>query len=162
MALTRRTPISPQAHVLRLAVTPEDISACFSLMQLLRPHLQDAQELVTRWRRQQEQSYNLLVAWEEDCPVALAGFRYQENLLHGPHLYVDDLVTSDRARRNGYGTLLLDQLKLDATARGLPTLVLDAAIGNALGHRFYFRNGFLARGLHFWAQLGEEPHVSTQ
>ncbi len=124
-------------------------------MQLLRPHLNDAQELVARWRRQQEQAYNLLIAWEEDRPVALAGFHYQENLLHGPHMYVDDLVASDGVRRNGYGSLLLDHLKADARARGLRMLVLDAAIGNVLGHRFYFRNGFLARGLHFWAELEE-------
>jgi GNAT superfamily N-acetyltransferase len=156
MALTGGTAVAPQTPVLRIAVTPEEVAACFSLMQLLRPHLQDAHELVTRWRSQQEQNYNLLVAWDGDCPLAIAGFRYQENLLHGPHLYVDDLVTSDRARRNGYGGLLLHHLKLHATARGLRMLVLDAAIGNALGHRFYFRNGFLARGLHFWAELEEE------
>jgi hypothetical protein len=133
MALTFEAPeASSQTPVLRIAVSTEEVSACFTLMQLLRPHLKDAQELVARWRRQQEQNYNLLIAWHQDCPLGLAGYRYQETLLHGPHLYVDDLVTSDRVRRSGYGSLLLNQLKSDAAARGL----------------------------HFWAELNEEPNAS--
>lgn len=75
-------------------------------------------------------------------------------------------LTSDPVRRNDsgnlLGNLLLDQLKLDTPAQALQILARYSGIGNALGHRFYFRNVFLARGLHFWSELEEEPHVSSQ
>jgi GNAT superfamily N-acetyltransferase len=141
------------------AESPENVQSCFTLMKLLRPHLQEPEELVARWRRQQREQYHLLVVREDHKAPALAGYRYQENLLHGLHLYVDDLVTSDDARGEGYGSLLLTRLKSEARERGLSRLVLDAAIGNTLGHRFYFRNGFLAQGLHFWTELDEVSPV---
>jgi GNAT superfamily N-acetyltransferase len=85
-------------------------------MKALRPHLKDSSEFVARWRKQQSQSYELLVAWDGDTPLALAGFRHQENLLHGPHLYVDDLVTVEHARGRNLGTKLMKRLKLEAAS----------------------------------------------
>ena len=44
---------------------------------------------------------------------------------------------------------MLDRMKQQTTALGCHRPVLDTAIDNLLGHRFYFRNGLLARGLRF-------------
>lgn len=86
---------------------------------------------------------------QDGRPAALAGFRVQENLVHGRFLYVDDLVTRADRRSAGFGGALLDRLKREATDLGCDKLVLDTPMSNFLGHRFYFRQGLLAKALRF-------------
>jgi GNAT superfamily N-acetyltransferase len=145
----------PSVPEIRPVETERDVAACFPLMRQLRPHLASEDEFVTRWRRQSAAGYRLIALWRADAPVALAGFRVQENLVHGVHLYVDDLVTDESARGAGHGRLMMDRLKAEALALGCTRLLLDTPLTNALGHRFYFRQGLLARALRFSIDLDE-------
>lgn len=66
-------------------------------MRQLRPHLADPADFTARVRRMAAQRYRLLGAWRGDEPLALAGYRLDENLIYGSFLYVDDLVTHESA-----------------------------------------------------------------
>jgi len=139
---------------LRHAETDPEVAACFPLMAQLRPHLADAEELVARVARQRETGYRILAAWRADTlgkgvPLALAGYRIEENLIHGRFLYVDDLVTAEGERGGGLGARLLEALATQAGKLGCERLVLDTALDNVLAHRFYYRQGLLARALRF-------------
>ncbi|HGM5582577.1 TPA: GNAT family N-acetyltransferase [Pseudomonas putida] len=138
-------------NTLRLAHAETDaqLHACFAVMCELRPHLADAAAFIDQVRRQTRQNYRLLAAWQGEDAKALAGYRLQENLLYGRFLYVDDLVASVDARSHGLGATLIDALREEACAQGCTHLVLDTALGNALGQRFYYRQGLLARAMHF-------------
>lgn len=142
---------------LRLVDAEDEVARCFPVMRQLRPHLASEVEFVERWKRQKETGYRLLALWEGGRPMALAGFRVQENLIFGPHLYVDDLVTDARERSSGRGRILMDRLKAEGQRLGLEMLILDTPLSNALGHRFYFREGLLARALKFSISLRDTP-----
>ncbi|KAB5626847.1 GNAT family N-acetyltransferase [Pseudomonas putida] len=129
--------------------TDAQLQACFAVMSELRPHLADTAAFIDQIRRQAGQNYRLLAAWQGEEVKALAGYRLQENLLYGRFLYVDDLVASVEARSHGLGAALIDALREEARAQGCAHLVLDTALGNALGQRFYFRQGLLAKAMHF-------------
>ncbi len=131
------------------AETDAQLQACFAVMSELRPHLVDTAAFIDQVRRQAGQNYRLLAAWQGEEAKALAGYRLLENLLYGRFLYVDDLVASVEARSHGLGAALIDALREEARAQGCAHLVLDTALGNALGQRFYFRQGLLAKALHF-------------
>jgi ribosomal protein S18 acetylase RimI-like enzyme len=122
---------------------------CFPLMQQLRPHLSSEAEFIARWRRQQTAGYRLIGLWENGRLLALAGFRILENLVHGAHLYVDDLVTSEEARGQGHGGRLLRHLREEARAVECQKLLLDTPLSNVLAHRFYYRQGLLGTALRF-------------
>jgi GNAT superfamily N-acetyltransferase len=144
--LTDRTGIRPVEH-------EAEVIACFPVMQQLRPHLANADELVTRWRRQSKDGYRLVALWQDGEVVALAGYRVQENLVHGQFFYVDDLVTLAAARSQGHGERLMEFLKAEARRLGCDRLALDTPLDNVLGHRFYYRNGLLARALRFYVGI---------
>ncbi len=122
---------------------------CYAIMAQLRPHLSSEDEFVVRWRRQVADGYRLLALFDGPRVIALAGFRVQENLVYGRHLYVDDLVTDETVRGCGYGGRLMSRLMQEALDLGCRKLVLDTPLSNSLGHRFYFRNGLLATSLRF-------------
>jgi len=137
------------APEIRHVESESEVAACYGLMRQLRPHLASEQEFVERWRRQTDAGYRLLAIWNGPRPVALAGYRVQDNLVHGPHFYVDDLVTDEALRGSGLGHALMDRLKAEARALGCAKLVLDTPLTNTLGHRFYYREGLLATALRF-------------
>jgi GNAT superfamily N-acetyltransferase len=131
----------------------QDYLACFDVMRELRPHLTDATAFATQACRQAGQGYRLLAAWQDEQVKGLAGYRIQENLLYGRFLYVDDLVAASDSRSLGVGGRLIDALREEARRQGCAHFVLDTGLGNALGQRFYFRQGLLARGMHFSQSL---------
>ena len=141
------------SETLRHAETDAEIAACFPAMRLLRPHLTGPEELCSRVRRQAEAGYRILAAWRGAEAVGLAGYRPQENLVRGKFCYVDDLVVRDDVRRSGLGARLLKAVAAEAASRGLPHLVLDTALDNFLGQRFYFRFGMLPAALRFAMRL---------
>lgn len=134
---------------LRHAETEAEIGACFPALRELRPHLADPAELIARVQRQRDRGYRLLAAWSDGAVLGAAGYRMQENLIHGRFVYVDDLVVRDGARRGGLGAALLDAVAAEARAAGCARMTLDTGLDNALAQRFYFRWGLLATGMHF-------------
>jgi len=131
----------------RHATSEDDIIACFDVMRELRPHLENPRTFAAQIIRQQTDGYQLLALWNNTRPVALAGYRVQENLLHGRHLFVDDLVTSESVCGHGLGARLLTELKTEAVKNQCARLALGTAIGNDAAQRFYHRAGLVTTGL---------------
>ncbi|MFP1678899.1 GNAT family N-acetyltransferase [Alloalcanivorax sp. C16-2] len=134
---------------IRAVESDDGIRGLFPLMRQLRPNLTSADEFLGRCRRQATEGYRLLALFEAGQPRALAGYRLQENLIHGRFLYLDDLVTETSARSCGYGETLIAHLRDRVREADCARLVLDTPLSNALGHRFYFRCGMLATSLRF-------------
>ncbi|MDR6476335.1 GNAT family N-acetyltransferase [Paraburkholderia sp. SIMBA_055] len=134
--------------------SPDEWTQAFPVMQELRPHLQDAASFARQMRRQREEHYRLLAARDASGAVlGLAGYRLQTNTLYGRFLYVDDLVVTARQQRSGIGAGLLDQVRDIARRSDCAHLVLDTGLHMPFAQRFYFRNGLLAKGMHFVESL---------
>lgn len=133
--------------------TATDIVRCFPLMRQLRPGLESAEQFLGSYRRQSAQGYRLVAGWLEEVPVVLAGYRVTENLFHGQHVYVDDLVADPAYRNRGHAAALLDFLKAEAKALGCGQLVLDTAVDNLNAQHVYQKSGMTGGGLHFFMKL---------
>ncbi len=134
---------------MKIVETEQELRACYPVMKELRPHLQTEDEFVARVTRQREQAYRILAVWQDGEVVALAGYRLQDNLVYGPFLYVDDLVSAERHRSRRWGARLLARLTEMAEHAGCARLVLDTALTNAQAQRFYFREGLTLGALRF-------------
>jgi GNAT superfamily N-acetyltransferase len=137
-------------HVELQALTAKaEFEGCFELMKILRPGLVSAAAFAEQIARQVQQGYRLLSAVEGGKTIGLIGYRTQENLLYGRFIYVDDLVVDASMRHLGLGARLLDSVRNEAIGLGCAHLVLDTGLHMPLAQRFYFREGLLARGMHF-------------
>jgi ribosomal protein S18 acetylase RimI-like enzyme len=119
------------------------------VMRELRPHLSTADAFVRQVHRQHAQGYRLIAAYEGEEALGLAGYRFQENLIYGRFVYVDDLVVTARLRRSGLGGELLAEVHRIAREAGCDHFVLDTGLDMTLAQRFYYRQGLLAKGMHF-------------
>lgn len=136
---------TPHIHI---ASTEQEILACFPVLRQLRTHLVES-ELVDRVRAQERERYHLLALEAEGAVRAVAGFRLMTNLVSGRILYVDDLVTDDAVRSQGYGRALLDWLVAHARAQGCQCLELDSGVQRFAAHRFYLTNRMIISSHHF-------------
>jgi ribosomal protein S18 acetylase RimI-like enzyme len=132
---------------------PAELAAAFSVMQELRPHLSTASAFARQVSRQFAQGYRLLAVSEGETPVGLAGYRFVENLIYGRFVYVDDLVITSRLQGSGLGGALLAEVRRIAQEAGCDHFVLDTGLHMALAQRFYYRQGLLAKGMHFVESL---------
>ena len=133
----------------KLLKSEAEISAGFGLMKQLRPHLDDLTSFVQQVTRQSHQGYRLSGLWQDQQLAGLVGFRESENLLYGRFIYVDDLVIDSAQRGLGLGSMLLDFVRHEGKQLGCNHLVLDTGLHKPLAQRFYFREGLLAKGMHF-------------
>lgn len=139
--------------VLRHVHGPDELTACFPVISLLRPRLENVHEWVDRVSEMATEGYRVLAAWQGDRVVALAGYRITENLIHGRFLYVDDLVTAEDARGKGLGAALLKELSTIGVDEYCGRLVLDTAATNENARRFYKREGLTDAVIGFVKQL---------
>ena len=69
----------------------------------MRPHLTEEKAFVEQVQRQLEDGYHLAYLQKGGEIKALAGFRFLEFLAWGKVLYIDDLITDSKTRKNGHG-----------------------------------------------------------
>ncbi len=132
----------------KIAVSDEEVKACFEVMQELRPHLVK-ENFLGAIREMEKQGYRLVYIEESSFVVALAGYRISTNLFMGKNLYVDDLVTSKNQRSKGHGESLISWLKQLAIESGCNKLHLDSGTHRDQAHKFYFSQGLVIASYHF-------------
>ena len=131
-------------------IAPDDerLPAVFGVMHELRTHL-SLDEFRALYEKSQQQGYRVAAVFDEGEPRAVAGYRLMTNLVSGPNLYVDDLVTAEKWRSRGYGQRLNDYLVQKAKDEGCGSIQLDSAVHRAEAHRFYFREHYRVASFHF-------------
>lgn len=146
----------PAGTTLQHADSDAALRACWPAMQQLRPRLADAGAFVARVQHMRQDGYRLLAAWRGEEAIALGGYRLQENLVYGRFLYVDDLVTHDSARGQGWGARLIVAMQDIAAQAGCAHFVLDTHIANTGAQRFYAQQGLANNAIRFSSPVAQK------
>ena len=133
-------------------VSDEEILSTFEVMRQLRTHLTE-DEYLEKIRRMRRSGYRLAAVLDGGRVRCVAGFRIQEYLSLGRHLYVDDLITAEDARSEGHGRRMLDWLADEARRDGCGQINLDSGVQRHEAHRFYFRKGMNISSYNFRKDL---------
>ncbi|MFL6240670.1 MAG: GNAT family N-acetyltransferase [Actinomycetes bacterium] len=136
-------------------IEPDDPRLVDDLLPVLlelRPHLEGA-SLCAIYAEGYPQGLRFLAAYEDGSCVGVAGWRFVATTHVGRKLYVDDLVTTARARSAGVGAALLAELAQRASAAACSSLELDSGVQRARAHAFYFREGMHVSSYHFIRKL---------
>lgn len=127
--------------------TSEELRSVFPLMQQLRPHLNESEFVDLIRTAMRESRYQLLGFFEQNQCQGLMGYRILTDLVHGRHLYIDDLVVDENIRSKGLGAKLLAQAKEIARSENCKRLRLCTGADNDRGKNFYDRNGWKLRAV---------------
>ncbi|KWF60768.1 GCN5 family acetyltransferase [Burkholderia pseudomultivorans] len=86
----------------------------------------DEAEFLERVRRQSYSGYELVAAFRDGKIIGVMGMRPAHTLARGAHLHIDDLVVDATGRGSGVGRSLMEYAEIDARARGMTAIFLDA------------------------------------
>ena len=138
-----------------IASTDEQILACFPVMAELRPHLAQDTFVETIRRLMHHHQYSL-ACLSDDGVKAIAGIRIGEWLPTGRYLEIEDFVTTEAARSQGYGGAFLDWLLDYAVQQQCQQVRLTSAVGRSRAHKFYKRKGLIHKAHYFSINVPQE------
>lgn len=144
--------INPKIFTVRTQV---DLERCFPVMRELRPHLNWAQYLEIYEQSHAADGYEIVGIEKEGQVLAVMGYRFLSDFVRGRHVYIDDLVSTEKARSQGLGAELLRHAEAIARKSGCMSLRLCTGIENQGGIKFYDRNGWTKRAFAYAKKLGE-------
>lgn len=121
--------------VFQTVLGEEALRACQAL--LAGPGAERLQNFSARVHALRADGHVLVAAHEAGAVVAVAGYRYQRNLVLGDFLHIDHLAALPAARGPQWPARLLGGLMDCARKAGCGRLVLDPAFSKSLQHRFY-------------------------
>jgi GNAT superfamily N-acetyltransferase len=88
---------------------------------------------------------------------SLVMYRCHHTTFHGFRFYVDDLVTDEAERAQGFGGALLRWCEQRARARGCDSFDLESGVQRPRTHKFYFREGLSIFAFGFTKPLQSSP-----
>jgi GNAT superfamily N-acetyltransferase len=134
-------------------VTGTDIESCFDVYKELRPHLKDKQTFVCQVQDQTAEGFKISGIFEGNEIVACIGFRTMTTTAWGKILYVDDLITKEKSRGQGYGSALLKYAVSLAKDLSCDQVHLDTGFTRHAAHRVYLQHGFQLSSHHMSIKL---------
>jgi GNAT superfamily N-acetyltransferase len=133
--------------------TDSEIFETFTLLKQLRPVLLEDEYVEKIKHLQIKYGYTLVAVIESGQVKSASGFRITESLACDKYFYVDDLITDQNSRSNGYAKLLFDWLVKEAEKAGCQQLHLDSGVQRYDAHRFYLNRKMDITCHHFQRNL---------
>ena len=124
-----------------------DAKRFFHLLKDLRPHLSFEKFNEIYFEANKANAYKLIGIEDNDQLVAMMGYRILHDFVHGKHLYIDDLITSEAVRSKGYGAQLLKHAEELAKQNNCTNIRLCTGIENERGKHFYEKNDWNLRAV---------------
>ena len=122
-----------------------DLERCFPVIKELRPHLSFEDYVRIYEQAHKHDAYQLVAIEDGKNILAVMGYRFLWDFVRGKHLYIDDLVSTERFRSQGLGAVLLKYAESIASQSDCKALRLSAVFENTHALRFYDRNGWSKR-----------------
>jgi GNAT superfamily N-acetyltransferase len=147
--------MSTMNYIIKIAESDQDIDSTFDILKQLRPQLNKNNYVPLIKHLKADYHYHLILLREAQEVCAVAGFRINENLVSGKHIYIDDLVTDQKHRSKGFGNALLNWITDYAKTLECLELHLDSGIQRHAAHRFYLRERFDIVYFHFKKMIAQ-------
>lgn len=130
-----------------------DLERCYPVMKELRPQLSFEDYLEIYNQSHAADGYQIVAIENQGQILAVMGYRFLSDYVRGKHVYVDDLVSTEKARSKGLGAQLLKFAEEIAIKNNCKVLRLCTGIENEAGVRFYERNGWTKRAFAYTKKI---------
>jgi GNAT superfamily N-acetyltransferase len=135
------------------ANSSQELERFYPVMKELRTNLSFNDFLHLYEKAHQADGYEVVGFESQGRIVAVMGYRVLHDLVHGKHLYIDDLVSTETQRSKGFGAKLLAHAEKLAKEFSCKGLRLCTGIENEAGKKFYERNGWSLRAVAYKKKL---------
>lgn len=94
-------------------------------------------------------NYRQVLVLDGEKLVGVSGYWIHTKLYCGKYLEIDNFVIDETYRSKNIGKMVVDWMHEEARTQGCKSMLLDAYVENFKAHKFYYSQGFIARGFHY-------------
>ena len=133
-------------------ITLQELDIAYALVQELRSALsyEEFENLIYDMRHEE---YKMFGIFEKDALIVYSGLKVQVNLYHQRHIFVDDLITKQTHRFQGYGKEMLLYIDDYAKINMCNKVVLNSGFQRSDAHHFYENYGYEKKSFVFVKEL---------
>ena len=139
--------------MIAIAKTADEIQNCYAVMAELRPHIKPDEFLETVKRQIVNYGFQLVYLSEKGEVKSVGGFRIAEWLSGGKYLEIEDLISKNGERSNGYGGELFDWIVDFARQEKCAQIKLVSSVKRFAAHRFYLNKRMIIEAHYFSMDL---------
>jgi len=132
--------------------TVEEMLFTLGLVMELTPDLDQAHYEIML-REMVPHNYRQVAVYDENKLIGVSGYWIATKIYSGRYLEIDNFVITKEYRSRNIGKLMIDWMLNEARESNCKTMMLDAYVENFKAHKFYYREGFIARGFHYLKKL---------
>lgn len=136
-----------------IAKTNNELEKCFPVMKELRPHLNIENYFSIYENAHRTDGYEIVIIEDHGEVQALMGYRILYDYVRGKHVYIDDLVSTEKSRSKGFGAELLKYAENIARQQNCTTLRLCTGLDNSGGIKFYEKHGWSKRSFAYTKKI---------
>ncbi|RMA57775.1 GNAT family N-acetyltransferase [Ulvibacter antarcticus] len=99
------------------------------------------------------QNYECLGIYDAETLIGICGMWYQTRHYAGRSIEVDHVIIDEKYRNQGLGKRLMQFVYDLALSKKCRWVELNTYVHNFPSHKFYYNEGFVAKGYHFIKEL---------
>ncbi|MCG2418171.1 GNAT family N-acetyltransferase [Aequorivita sp. F47161] len=134
-------------------IDPKEIFSIIPLMQKLGNFTVSEALLQERLQEMTQQNYECLGIFDAEKLIGACGLWFQTRHYAGRSLEMDHVIIDDAYRGRGIGKMLIDFVTDCAKKKSCNWVELNSYVHNFPSHKFFYNQGFVAKGYHFVKEL---------
>lgn len=136
-------------HITFHIIPSEDILIIIPLLQKL--HGEGVSEVVLKERVLEmiQQNYECIGIYKSENLIGICGMWFQTRHYAGRSLEIDHVVIDELYRGQGIGNKLMEFVYNYSKKKSCNWVELNTYVDNFPSHKFYYNQGFVAKGYHF-------------
>jgi GNAT superfamily N-acetyltransferase len=134
-------------------ISPDNILSIVPLLKELSENSASEEDLNERVLEMAGQNYECLGIYHSEELIGICGMWFQTRHYAGKSLEVDHVIIDEAQRNKGIGDLLMKFVYDYAREKECKWVELNTYVHNFPSHKFYYNQGFVAKGYHFVKEL---------
>ncbi|PHR14886.1 MAG: GNAT family N-acetyltransferase [Aequorivita sp.] len=134
-------------------IPPSEIFSIVPYLQILGNNAVPEGVIKERLKEMVQQNYECLGIFDEEKLIGICGLWFQTRHYAGRSLEMDHVIIDDTYRRHGIGKMLVDFVSDYAAKKSCNWVELNSYVHNFPSHKFFYNQGFVAKGYHFVKEL---------
>lgn len=130
-----------------------DIYSVIPLLQKLGNYSVSETLIKERLDEMVQQNYECIAVRDGEKVIGTCGLWFQTRHYAGKSVEMDHLIIDDAYRGSGVGKMLADFISGYACQRSCNWIELNSYVHNFKSHKFFYNQGFVAKGYHFVKEL---------
>jgi GNAT superfamily N-acetyltransferase len=131
----------------------KDILQIVPLLQELGNYEISDKLLEERTFEMANQNYECLGIYDQEKLIGVCGMWFQTRHYAGKSLEIDHVIITKAYQNQGIGTSLMEYVYTYSKKKDCQWVELNTYVHNFPSHKFYYNQGFVAKGYHFIKKL---------